>query len=58
MLNVYEFLEGGVLEVRPTEDSGKSRTYYAPHKWELISADHNHKPGSAGGNYDVRRSVL
>ena len=54
--DVYQFHEGGVLEIHLT-DSGK-RVYYAPHKWDLIEADDNHGPGSPSGKYDVGKSVL
>lgn len=56
--DIYNFHEGGVLEIRPAEETGKHPTYYAPHKWEQVIPDPDHKPGEPSSNYDVKKSVL
>lgn len=51
--DIYQFLEGGVLAVRsadrPPLTPQKWTEYYAPHKWEQVTAEPNHPPGSPGG---------
>ena len=42
--DVYEFLEGGVLAITHGDAQFDSE-YYAPHKWDFVFADHDHKPG-------------
>lgn len=55
--DVYEFHEGGVLEIRPEEGSGKWPEFYAPHKWDQIIAEPNHKRGKTSGEGDVLPGV-
>jgi hypothetical protein len=52
--DVYEFHQNGVLEIRTAD--GK-RSYHAPHKWDVVSADDEHNPGQPGGKYDVMESI-
>jgi hypothetical protein len=36
--DVFKFHEGGVLELRPAEETKKHPTYLAPHLWDQIIA--------------------
>ena len=49
---MYNFLEGGVLEIRH-DDKTKWTEYYAPGRWAQVTADPNHKPGSTGDHSDI-----
>jgi hypothetical protein len=49
--SVYEYLESGLLSVRP--DTVASQTHvYSPSGWVYITADPDHKPGKPKGESD------
>jgi hypothetical protein len=50
--DVYKFLDNGVLAIH-FADTAKGTAYYAPHKWDLIDADTDHRPGRTKGGDEV-----
>jgi hypothetical protein len=43
--DMFQFMEGGVLAITPSEDSEKL-VYYSPHTWAYVDADPDHRPGT------------
>ena len=47
--DTYQFLEGGVLAIKPPDGDKVWPTYFSPNRWTQLTAAPNHPPGRAAG---------